>query len=133
MKYLAALAAITLPLSAQAEVLSPPKGEVIYTCQMTEECSTGGCKPMASPHLATITWEQGAPKGMIADKGEEYEVLVFPGLGTHEFMRLMKGGSVGFTVNDETGAVAVRSSGAHVRNERGTCEIQFENAPISTS
>lgn len=133
MKHMAALAAITLPVLAQAETLSPPKGEIVFECQISEECGAGGCKAIEPPYQATINWDQGAKKGLLMDKGEEHEVLVFPGLGTHEFLLIGKTGTVGFTIKEDTGAVAVRASGGMVRNERGQCQIHFENAPITTS
>ena len=121
MKYLAALAAIVLPATAQAAKQDPAQGEFVYECQITETCKASGCTPLDPAQQVTLKRVDGQSKGVLLADGQEHEVLVYPSLGAQEFLQILNGGSVGYTVQSDSGKLAVRASGAIPRNERGTC------------
>ncbi|WP_170413267.1 hypothetical protein [Ruegeria atlantica] len=123
MKYLAALAALILPAVAQATTQKTPGAEFVYECQIEEVCKSGKCNPAGTSQTITLKRIEGESKGTLTIDGEAAELLVYKGLGAHEFMQITGGGSVGYTVNDENGVLAIRATGANSRNERGTCVI----------
>lgn len=123
MKNLAALAAIVLPATAQAVSQNPAEGEVVYECQITESCKSSGCAPLGSAIQVTLKKIEGQSKGLLIAEGQEHEVLVYPSLGAQEFLQVLAGGSVGYTVKSDTGQLEVRASGGQQRNDRGTCKI----------
>ncbi|WP_170424804.1 hypothetical protein [Ruegeria arenilitoris] len=123
MKYLAALAALILPAAAQATTQKTPGAEFVYECQIEEICKSGKCSPLATPTKITLKRIEGQSKGTVTINGEEAELHVFKGLGANEFLQLANGGSIGYTVNNTSGSLAIRATGANSRNERGTCVI----------
>lgn len=123
MKHLAALAALILPAAAQATTQKTPGAEFVYECQIEEVCKSGKCSPLATPTKITLKRIEGESKGTVSVDGEVTEVHVFKGLGANEFLQLTKGGSIGYTVNNTSGALAIRATGANSRNERGTCAV----------
>ncbi|WP_170760697.1 hypothetical protein [Ruegeria lacuscaerulensis] len=123
MKYLAALAAVVLPAAAQAVTQTPAQGEFVYECQITETCKASGCTPLDPVQLVTLKRVDGQSKGVLVVDGQEHEVLVYPSLGAQEFLQVLTGGSVGYTVDSDSGELAIRASGAKQRNERGTCSM----------
>ncbi|MEW2916267.1 hypothetical protein AB1A64_04270 [Ruegeria sp. ANG10] len=124
MKYLAALAAIVLPATAQAVSQAPAQGEFVYECQITETCNPGGCNPLEPARQVALKQIEGQSKGLLLAEGQEHEVLVIPSLGAQEFLQILSYGSVGYTVNSETGHLEVRASGGQQRNERGVCTLK---------
>ncbi|WP_170324932.1 hypothetical protein [Ruegeria arenilitoris] len=122
MKYLAALAAIVLPATAQAVSQNPAEGEVVFECQITESCKSGGCKPIGSVRQVTLKKIDGQSKGLLVAEGQEHEVLVYPSLGAQEFLQIKDNGSVGYTIKSDTGHLEVRASGGQQRNDRGVCK-----------
>ena len=123
MKHLAALAAVFIPVAAQSVTLDVPKGRFVYECQLTEICKAGKCSSLDPVIPVTLDRVEGNSKGTVTKQGKVIEVLVFPGLGTHEFLSISAGGSVGYTVNDETGKVSVHTSGGQMHDERGSCSV----------
>ena len=123
MKYLAALAAIVLPATAQAVSQDTTQSEFVYECQITESCKANGCTPLETAKQIKLTWGEYQSKGVLLIDGQDQEVLVLPGLGTQEFLQILTQGTVGYTVNSDTGELAVRASGAQQWNERGICAV----------
>jgi hypothetical protein len=121
MKYLAALAAIVLPATAQAVSQNAAEGDVVYECQITESCNPGGCKPLDPARQVTLTKTEGSSKGVVHADGTDHEVMVIPSLGAQEFLQIQSGGTIGYTVKSDTGHLEVRATGGQQRNERGVC------------
>ncbi|WP_170398900.1 hypothetical protein [Ruegeria arenilitoris] len=122
MKYLAALAAIALPATAQAVSQNPAEGDVVYECQITESCNPGGCKPIDPAHQVTLKKLEGQSKGLLLAEGQEHEVLVYPSLGAQEFLHIDGTTSVGYTIKSDTGQLEVRATVGQQRNDRGACQ-----------
>jgi len=123
MKYLAALAAIALPIAAQAVTQAPAEGEIVYECQINESCKSNGCKPVTPVQDVKLIRVEGRSTGTVQADDENHEVHVFRGVGTYEFLQILSGGSVGYTVHNETGKLSVRASGGINRHDRGICNI----------
>ncbi len=122
MKYLAALAAVVLPVSAQAVSQAPTHGEIVYECQITETCKSNGCAPIQPIRQIALKKIEGQSKGILLVDGQEHQVHVYPSLGAQEFLQILSGGSVGYTIKTDTGNLEIRASGGQQRNERGTCK-----------
>jgi len=120
---LAALAAIAMPASALAVSQAQTEGEFVYECQITETCKTSGCTPINPARQVTLKRVEGQSKGVVLSDGHAHEAHVFRGLGAQEFLQITAKGSIGYTVKNGSGKLAIRATGGQQKHERGVCLI----------